>query len=59
MRQDRLAEAQPLFTDLARRLRRLYDGYTDDELATVLCFMQESATAQRAATERLTDAEGL
>jgi DNA-binding MarR family transcriptional regulator len=54
LREDRLAEAQPLFTGLARRLGRVYDGYTDDELAVVLRFMQESAAAQRAATERLT-----
>ena len=54
LRQDRLAEAQPLFADLARRLKRVYDGYTDDDLAVVLRFMEESAAAQRAATEKLT-----
>ena len=58
LRRDRLAEAQPLFADLARRLGRLYDGYTDDELATVLRFMQEAAAAQRLATEKLTRPAG-
>ncbi len=58
LREDRLVEAQPLFADLARRLGLLYDGYTEDELATVLRFMQESATAQRAATEELTKRQG-
>lgn len=52
--QDRMAEAQPLFADLARRLKRVYDGYTDDDLAVVLRFMEESAAAQRAATAKLT-----
>ena len=49
-----MAEAQPLFADLARRLKRVYDGYTDDDLAVVLRFMEESAAAQRAATAKLT-----
>jgi DNA-binding MarR family transcriptional regulator len=53
-RQDWMAEAQPLFADLARRLKRMYDGYTDDDLAVVLRFLEESAAAQRAATEKLT-----
>jgi DNA-binding MarR family transcriptional regulator len=54
LRIERVAEAQPLFSDLADRLTRLYRGYTDEELAVVLRFLQESTTAQRAATEELT-----
>ncbi|HEX5988454.1 MAG TPA: MarR family transcriptional regulator [Nocardioides sp.] len=57
LRQDRLAEAQPLFADLARRLKRVYDGYSDDDLAVVLRFMEESTAAQHAATEKLTQAQ--
>ena len=58
LRIERVAEAQPLFIDLAERLARLFKGYTDEELTVVLRFMQESATAQRAATEELTRLPG-
>ena len=54
LRGERMVEAQPLFSDLADRLARLYASYTDEELAVVLRFLEESAAAQRAATETLT-----
>lgn len=58
LRRERLTEARPLFVDLLRRLKRVYDGYSDDELALVLRFMEESTAAQRAATEKLTQPQG-
>lgn len=55
LRTDRLAEAMSLFAGLVERLDKLYAGYTDDELATILDFMRGSAELQRAATQDLTD----
>jgi DNA-binding MarR family transcriptional regulator len=58
LRGERMAQAQPLFDDLADRLAVLYEGYTDEELAVVLRFLEESAAAQHAATEHLTQRQG-
>ena len=49
-----MAESRPLFSDFADRLARLFKGFTDEKFAAVLRFLQESAAAQRAATEELT-----
>ena len=54
LRHESLKGAPDLFADLARRLKKLYASYNDDELAAVLRFMRDATSAQRAATEELT-----
>jgi DNA-binding MarR family transcriptional regulator len=54
-RQERLAEALPLFEGLSRRLDELYAGYDDGELAVILDFMRRTAVLQRAAAAELSD----
>jgi hypothetical protein len=51
---DRVADLAPLFDDWARSLDELYAGYTDEQLATILDFLEAAAERQRRATGRLT-----
>ena len=51
----RLADLGPLFADWARSLQELSEKYTDDQLATIIDFLNEAADRQRTATEKLTN----
>jgi DNA-binding MarR family transcriptional regulator len=51
------AAMAPLFAAWVRTLERLYDDYTDEELATIADFMHRAAALQREATEDLPAAE--
>jgi DNA-binding MarR family transcriptional regulator len=51
---DRLGELAPYFADLVTDLRRIAEGYTDEQLGTVIDFLTESAVAQAELTTRIT-----
>lgn len=49
----RSSEAGPLAREFGRALEELYANYNEEQLATILDFITESAARQREATERL------
>jgi DNA-binding MarR family transcriptional regulator len=49
-----MASIAPLFVDWVHSLEDLYAGYSDDELATILHFLNEVAHRQQEATHGLT-----
>jgi DNA-binding MarR family transcriptional regulator len=50
---ERAAHLGPLFADWVRSLRELLEKYTEQELATIVDFLVESASRQRDATKKL------
>lgn len=48
------ASIAPLFAGWSRALEELYDGYSDEQLETILHFLTEAARRQQEATARLT-----
>lgn len=53
-RPDRLAALGPLFEDWWRSLTELFSGYSDEQLETILHFLNEATRRQQEATTRLT-----
>lgn len=51
---DRLAALGPLFDDWWRSLTELFSGYSDEQLETILHFLNEATRRQQEATARLT-----
>jgi DNA-binding MarR family transcriptional regulator len=49
-----MASIAPLFVDWVHSLEELYDGYSDEQLETILHFLTEVARRQQAATRGLT-----
>lgn len=47
------ARIAPLFAGWSRELEELYDGYSDEQLETILHFLTEAARRQQEATARL------
>lgn len=48
------AALAPLFEDFTRSLEELYEGYSVEQLQTILHFLTEATRIQHAATEKLT-----
>jgi DNA-binding MarR family transcriptional regulator len=54
VRPDRLAMLGPLFDDWWRSLTELFSSYSDEQLETILHFLNEATRRQHEATARLT-----
>lgn len=52
---DRYAELVRNYADMARSMNKLLAGYSDSQLAAIADFLQHTAEAGRAATEKLSD----
>lgn len=52
---DRYAELLRNYADMSRSMNKLLAGYSDSQLAAIADFLQHTAEAGRAATEKLSD----